>query len=91
MKTILENSADEERQTVKGVGQLKYYKYSIVHKQMGFSKIKEVLVFSHKPNKEIIDFCLAETIRVIWKNGNYFQIFNVQNGTDELFNPDNLI
>ncbi|MCR6722086.1 MAG: hypothetical protein NVV59_17770 [Chitinophagaceae bacterium] len=41
VKTILESSADEEKQTVKGVGQLKYYKYSIVHKQMGFSKIKK--------------------------------------------------
>lgn len=91
VKTILESSADEEKQTVKGVGQLKYYKYSIVHKQMGFSKIKEVLVFSHKPNNGIIDFCSSENIRVVWNDGETFQIFNIQNGADELFNPDNLI
>lgn len=41
VKTILESSYDEEKQTVKGVGQLKYYKHSIVHKQMNYSKIKE--------------------------------------------------
>ena len=58
---------------------------------MGFSKIKEVLVFSHKPNNGIIDFCSAENIRVIWKHGNAFQIFNIQNEADEIFNPDNLI
>jgi len=91
VKTILESSADEEKQTVKGVGQLKYYKYSIVDKQMGFSKIKEVLVFSHKHNNGIIDFCSSENIRVVWKDGETFQVFNIQNGTDELFNPDNLI
>lgn len=91
VKTILESSADEEKQTVKGVGQLKYYKYSIVHRQMGYANIKEVLVFSHKPNDGIIEFCSAENIRVVWKDGDTFQIFNVQNGADELFNPDNLI
>lgn len=91
VKTILESLADEEKQTVKGVGQLKYYKYSIVDRQMGFSKIKEVLVFSYKPNNGIIEFCSAENIRVIWKDGDAFQIFDVQNGADELFNPDSLI
>ncbi|MFC4232721.1 hypothetical protein ACFOW1_12530 [Parasediminibacterium paludis] len=91
VKTILESSTDEEKQTVKGVGQLKYYKYSIVHRQMGYTNIKEVLVFSHKPNDGIIEFCSAENIRVVWKDGGTFQIFNVQNGADELFNPDNLI
>lgn len=91
VKTILESSTDEEKQTVKGVGQLKYYKYSIVHRQMGYANIKEVLVFSHKPNDGIIEFCSAENIRVVWKNGDTFQVFNVQNGADELFNPDSLI
>lgn len=91
VKTILESFTDEEKQTVKGVGQLKYYKYSIVQQQMGFSNIKEVLVFSHKPNNAMIEFCSAENIRVIWKDGDAFQIFNVQNEIDELFNPANLI
>ena len=54
VKTIQESASDEEKQTVKGVGQLKYYKYSIVHRQMGYQTIKEILVFSQKPNVEII-------------------------------------
>ena len=58
---------------------------------MGYTNIKEVLVFSHKPNDGIIEFCSAENIRVVWKDGDTFQIFDLQNGADELFNPDNLI
>lgn len=88
VKTILPTASDEEKQTVKGVGQLKYYKFSIVHKEMGYSKIKEVLVFSSKPNDGIIDFCSAENILVVWRDGNTFQAYNKRNNTDELFNPD---
>jgi hypothetical protein len=91
VKTILPSASDEEKQTVKGVGQLKYYKFSIVQREMGYNNIREIIVFSHKPNNGIIDFCTAENIRVVWKNGESFQIFNAQNQTDELFNPDNLI
>lgn len=90
VKTILESATDKEKQTVKGVGQLKYYKFSIVHKQMGYSKIKEILVFSHKPDTGMIDFCSAENILVIWRERNRFQIFNMRKGTDEEFNPSNL-
>ena len=91
VKTILESSTDEEKQTVKGVGQLKYYKYSIVQQQMGFSNIKEVLVFSHKPNDGIIEFCSVENIKVIWKQEDIFKIFYVENEADKPFNPDSLI
>ncbi len=91
VKTIQESASDEEKQTVKGVGQLKYYKYSIVHRQMGYQTIKEILVFSQKPNVEIIEFCSAENIRIIWEYEGVFQIFNIQNLSDELFNPDALI
>lgn len=91
VKTILESTSDEEKQTVKGVGQLKYYKYSIVHKQMGYSKIKEVLVFSRKPDNGMIEFCSAENILVIWRDGDSFQIFNVWTGGNESFNSDNLL
>lgn len=91
VKTILPSASDEEKQTVKGVGQLKYYKFSIVQREMGYNNIREAIVFSHKPNNGIIDFCSAENIRVVWKDGETFQIFNIQNGADELFNPDNLI
>ncbi len=91
VKTILKTASDEERQTVKGVGQLKYYKFSIVHKQMGYSKIKEVLVFSQKPDAGIIEFCGAENIAPIWKEGNGFLIFDSRSGVEESFKPDRLI
>lgn len=91
VKTILESASDEEKQTVKGVGQLKYYKYSIVHKQMGYSKIKDILVFSKKPSDDIIEFCSIENILVVWKQENNFQIFNTSTEKDEVFNPDSII
>lgn len=91
VKTITESSADEKKQTVKGVGQLKFYKHSIVDKQMNISPVTEVLVFSRKPSDEIIEFCTAENIKVVWKSGDAFQIFNAESNANELFNPDNLI
>lgn len=91
VKTILKSTTDTEKQTVKGVGQLKYYKYSIVNRQMGLTNIKEVLVFSRKPNIGIIEFCSTENIVVIWRDGETFQSYNIQTQTDYLFNPDNLL
>jgi len=91
VKTILENVQDQERQAVKGVGQLKYYRFSIVEKQMGLSDIREILVFSRKPDTRIIDFCTVENIVVIWKEEYSFQIFNFQTGQDEHFTPDSLL
>jgi len=88
VKTILENAYDQEKQTVKGFGQLKYYRFSIVEKEMKLSNIRELLVFSRKPRINIIEFCVAENIAVIWRTGNTFQIFNIQNKSDETFNPD---
>ncbi len=64
---------------------------STVRQQMGLSNIKEVLVFSYKPNEGIIEFCSEENIRVIWKHGNAFKIFNGKNELDGVFNPDSLI
>lgn len=90
VKTILENAYDQEKQTVKGFGQLKYYRFSIVEKEMGLSNIRELLVFSRKPRINIIEFCVAENIAVIWRTGNTFQIYNIQNKRDETFNPDEL-
>lgn len=89
VKTILLSASDEEKQTVKGVGQLKYYRFSIVRNEMGYNNIKELLVFSSRPNEGIIDFCTAENISVVWRNGEGFQIRNVQANTDEELNPDN--
>ena len=91
VKTILESAPDQEKQTVKGVGQLKYYKFSIVEQQMGLSDIREILVFSRKPDTGIIGFCTAENIAVIWREGDSFQIFNVQKGGDDNFGPDGLL
>lgn len=91
VKTILASASDEEKQTVKGVGQLKYYKYSIVNRQMGYTNIKEVIVFSSRPETGIIDFCFSENITVIWRVGDAFQIHNIRTNADEVFNPDNLL
>lgn len=91
VKTILERATDQEKQTVKGVGQLKYYKFSIVKQQMGLSDISEILVFSRKPDTGIIDFCTAENIAVIWREDYSFQIFNIQTGGDDSFDPDVLL
>lgn len=91
VKTILASASDEEKQTVKGVGQLKYYKYSIVNRQMGYTNIKEVIVFSSRPETGIIDFCSAENISVIWRVGDAFHIYNIRTNADEVFNPDNLL
>ncbi len=41
IKTILNSMSDQEKQTIKGVGQLKYYKFSIVNRQMEYEDIKE--------------------------------------------------
>lgn len=90
VKTILETPTDQIKQTVKGVGQLKYYKYSVVQQQMGISKIKEILVFSRRPDLGIIDFCTAENIAVIWREGDSFNIYNIEQGGDYIFNPNEI-
>jgi hypothetical protein len=91
VKTILENAIDQEKQTVKGVGQLKYYNFSIVEQQMGKSNIKELLVFSMKPNDRMIEFCIKESIMTVWKENDSFKIFNPQTKTYDHFNPSRLI
>jgi hypothetical protein len=91
VKTILESLSDQEKQTVKGVGQLKYYKYSIVHTQMGLGNIKEVIVFSRMPHQGIIDFCSAEDISVLWRDGDHFEIYNTLTNSNERFEPDLLL
>ena len=88
VKTILESAIDQEKQTVKGVGQLKYYKFSIVKQQMKLSNIREILVFSKKPDTGIIDFCTAENIAVIWREDDSFQIFNIKTDRCDNFTPD---
>jgi hypothetical protein len=90
VKTILESAIDQEKQTVKGVGQLKYYKYSIVSKQMKYSNIKEILVFSRKPGIGFIEFCTSENVAVIWREGDSFKIFNVNTKENDNFSPGSL-
>jgi hypothetical protein len=91
VKTILETAIDQEKQIVKGVGQLKYYKFSIVEKQMRLSDIKEILVFSRKPDSGLIEFCTAENVAVIWRDGDSFQIFNINTRDDDNFSPERLL
>ena len=91
VKTILPTASDEEKQTVKGVGQLKYYNYSIVQIEMGFTDIQELIVYSNKPGIGIIEFCTAENILVIWRVNDEFHFYNFQTDSEEIFNPENLI
>lgn len=87
VKTILNSMSDQEKQTVKGVGQLKYYKYSIVRKQMNYENIKEVLVYSHKPKESLIDFCGNENITISWIENGIFKIYDIVSNTDIDFKP----
>lgn len=89
VKTITSNSADEERQTIKGVGQLKFYKYSILNNH-GYTQINEFLIFSRKPSTGIIEFCRNESITVVWREGNGFKIKN-RSGVEEVYDPTRFI
>jgi len=66
IKTITKSLSDQEKQTVKAVGQLKYYKHSIVKNKMNITDIKEFIVFSEKPDISMINFCKQENIDVLW-------------------------
>lgn len=87
IKTILESMSDQEKQTVKGVGQLKYYKFSIVHKQMNYENISEFLVYSRKPNERLIEFCSSENISVLWLEQDTFKIYDIESNSEMDFNP----
>lgn len=76
IKTILNSMSDQEKQTIKGVGQLKYYKFSIVNRQMEYEDIKEFLVYSQKPQVSLIEFCISENIKVVWLEEGIFKIFD---------------
>lgn len=87
IKTILNTMSDQEKQTVKGVGQLKYYKYSIVHKQMGFENIKEIIVYSQRPIDSLIEFCVNENISIAWLDEGVFKLFDAGANNDIDFDP----
>jgi len=91
VKTLSDTLSDIESQTIKAVGQLKYYNYAIVQKQMGQNNIKEFLVFTLKPTQEIIDFCESISIIVIWLNGESFNKINPSDGSTTIFNPSDFI
>lgn len=91
VKTLTATTSDEEKQTVKGVGQLKYYKFSIVRGQMGYTNVKEFIVFSRRPSDGIIEFCTAENIYVMWRDGDAFRVFNRTTSAADLFDPDNFV
>lgn len=87
IKTILSSISDQEKQTVKGVGQLKYYKFSIVNRQMEYEDIKEFLVYSQKPQVSLIEFCTAENIKVVWLEEGIFKIYDSVSNEDIDFEP----
>ena len=91
VKTIKESNSDQEKQTVKGVGQLKYYSFSIVHKQMGIEYRQEFIVYSQQPNFNLIEFCHSENIRVIWIEGDAFKIIEKETSETIGFNPASFI
>ena len=87
IKTILSSMSDQEKQTIKGVGQLKYYKFSIVNRQMEYEDIKEFLVYSQKPQVSLIEFCTAENIKVVWLEDGIFKIYDSVSNEDIDFEP----
>ncbi|QMU62878.1 MAG: hypothetical protein GKR88_00395 [Flavobacteriaceae bacterium] len=87
IKTILNSMSDQEKQTIKGVGQLKYYKFSIVNRQMEYEDIKEFLVYSQKPQDSLIEFCSAENIKVVWLQEGVFKIYDSVSNEDVGFEP----
>ena len=87
IKTILSSMSDQEKQTIKGVGQLKYYKFSIVNRQMEYEDIKEFLVYSQKPQFSLIEFCTAENIKVVWLEDGIFKIYDSVSNDDIDFEP----
>lgn len=89
VKTIKESISDQEKQTVKGVGQLKYYNFSIVHKQMGIVDRQEFIVYSQQPNNELIEFCHQENINVVWIEEDVFKIIEIETGEILDFEPTN--
>lgn len=91
IKTILSSMSDQEKQTIKGVGQLKYYKYSIVNRQMEYVDIKEFLVYSQKPQDSLIEFCSAENIKVVWLQDEVFKIYDTVSNEDVDFEPLNFV
>lgn len=91
VKTIKDNMSDQEKQTVKGVGQLKYYNFSIVHKQMGIADRLEFIVYSQQPNNGLIEFCHHENIDVVWIEEDVFKILDKETGEILDFEPTNYI
>lgn len=87
VKTILNSMSDQEKQTIKGVGQLKYYKFSIVNRQMDYENVKEFLVYSQKPNNSLIEFCNSENISVVWLDEGTFRMFDTETNGDVDFEP----
>ena len=87
VKTLNNSFTDEEKQSVKGVGQIKYYNFSIVREKMGLNNIKDFLVFSRKPSNLIIRFCRIESITVLWCVGNDF-FFEDEQRRVTLFIPE---
>lgn len=87
IKTILSSMSDQEKQTIKGVGQLKYYTFSIVNRQMNYENTKEFLVYSQKPQVSLIEFCTAENIKVVWLEEGIFKMYDSVSNEDIDFEP----
>lgn len=86
VKTLSNSTVDEEKQSVKGVGQIKYYNFSIVREKMGLQNIHNYLVFSRKPSNLIIRFCNSESITVLWCIEDNFYYVD-ENNNEIIFNP----
>lgn len=92
IKTILDLSSDQEKQTVKGLGQVKYYKFSIVIREMNLNNVTSFLVFSQRPNQSLIDFCVYENVNVVWlDNQQVFNIYDDDKKGDQVFNPSDFL
>lgn len=91
VKTLSPSFIDQESQTIKGVGQLKYYNFSIVQKQIGLKNVQDIIVFSRMPTMEIIEFCHSINILVIWLDGEHFKYHNQETDEVKIFGPLNFV
>jgi len=85
IKTILTTMSDQEKQTIKGVGQLKYYKFSIVKRQMEYNNIDEFLVFSQRPIESLLEFCVEENITTVWLDDGIFKTMDLETNEEKDF------
>ena len=72
VKTLDSTPADEYRQSVKALGQLKFYKHFHVCEEMKGPTSVDVVAYSHTPSVSTMRFMEANEITSVWSNDGYW-------------------